>query len=187
MMKKVSELTQWDKNPRKISSSDKRILQKGVDEYGDLGGVVFNRRNGMLVGGNQRSTVFDAADEITLVEEYDTPTTQGTVAWGYVRHGEEKFSYREVDWDETKHAAAALMANQAGGEWQWGALTPILSWLDSEGGLPDPELTGFNAVEWENALGMDNFDEPHEKSDPVDKTATLSTCPNCGILIEKNG
>jgi len=155
MTKRVSDLRQWDLNPRKISSSDKRILQKGIDTFGDLSGVIFNRRNGMLVGGNQRSTVLSPSDEITLVEESETPNAQGTLAWGFISHNGEKFKYREVDWDETTHTAAALMANQSGGDWDWQKLTPMMSALDAEGGLEDLELTGFNATEWENFLGKD--------------------------------
>jgi len=156
MTKKVSDLVQWDLNPRKISSSDKRILQKGIDTFGDLSGVVLNRRNGMLVGGNQRSTVLSPSDEITLVEESETPNQQGTLAWGFISHNGEKFKYREVDWDETTHTAAALMANQSGGDWDWQKLTPMMSALDAEGGLEDLELTGFNATEWEDSLGRES-------------------------------
>jgi len=138
-----------------------------VDQYGDLGGVVFNIRNQQLVGGNQRSTVFSPGDEIVIVESHDEPTEVGTVAWGYVLHNGEKFNYREVDWDDTKHAAAGLMANKAGGEWDWALLTPMMSELDALGGLEDLEMTGFNHTEWENMLGADaaakaNIESPAE-------------------------
>lgn len=159
----VAGLREWDRNPRKISPSEQRILSKGMDEYGDLSGVVLNVRNGMLVGGNQRSRIFAPSDEITIVHRFETPTPKGTVAIGYVTHAGERFAYREVDWTEAKHAAAGLMANKAGGDWDWSKLTPMMSELDASGGLTDLELTGFNNVEWEDMMAA-NFHTGSEKA-----------------------
>lgn len=129
-MKKMSDLKTYHKNPRKITAEDREILKKGLLEFGDLSGVVLNKRTGELVGGNQRTSLFKEEAErctIEITEEFKKPTTQGTVAHGYIvythANGEnEKFSYRVVDWNEAKEMKANLLANKAGGMWDFDLL-----------------------------------------------------------------
>lgn len=147
---KVSDLKKWDKNPRKITASKARILAKTLREYGDLSGIVFNKANGQLVSGHQRSEALGSA-EIQIVKGYDTPTKQGTVAVGWAVIDGEVHYYREVWFDEKKHAAAAIAANKSAGDWDWAQLKDIA--LDLDDGAFDLELTGFDLIELENMLG----------------------------------
>ena len=151
-MRKISDLKKWEVNPRKITESQKRILKKGVDEFGDLSGIIYNKQLDCLVGGHQRTSILDPNSEIVIEKKYDQPTDMGTVAEGYILQNGERYRYREVAWDQEKHAAAALMANQAGGDWDWSMLPKILSELEGNG-YGDIELTGFDLVDVEKILG----------------------------------
>ena len=110
-------------NPRKISQQQKKDLESSLRKYGDLSGVVWNRRSGKLVGGNQRSTIFDIKDcEIDIKEEYKKADPQGTVAIGFIVWEGRKYGYREVDWSEDWEKEANIFANKLGGEWDMDVL-----------------------------------------------------------------
>lgn len=135
-------------NPRKIT--DKKLLMLGgsMEEFGDLSGIVVNRRTGNLVGGHQRIKCIPPHGEIKKTE-LKTKTKTGTVAEGYIVVAGEKWSYREVDWDEIKEKAANIAANQHGGEFDDDALAEILRELDAA----DYTLnTGFSNEEVESLL-----------------------------------
>lgn len=51
---KLSDLKPAEYNPRKISADQLKNLKKSIEEFGDLSGIVFNRRTGNVVGGHQR-------------------------------------------------------------------------------------------------------------------------------------
>lgn len=122
-----------------------------MERYGDLSGVIFNRHTNQVVGGHQRLKVIPPDATITIVEELEEPTPQGTVAHGYIAVGAELWTYREVEWSEEDELAANLAANKHGGEFAFPQLTEILSELDSQG-FPDMGLTGFTEAELENIL-----------------------------------
>ena len=44
-------------NPNRMDPSDKKRMARSLDEFGDLSGVILNRRTGLLVGGHQRVDV----------------------------------------------------------------------------------------------------------------------------------
>jgi len=148
-LKTLKDLNKWEKNPRKISASKARILAKTLLEYGDLSGIVFNKQNQKLVGGHQRADILSNA-EITIIETYKEATKQGTTALGYALIDGEKYSYREVFWDEDRHTAAAIAANKAGGDWDMFVLKDLVLELDSLN--IDTELTGFDHIEIENIV-----------------------------------
>lgn len=182
MADSVNDLNKYQKNPRKISASQQRILAKGLETYGDLSGVVFNVRNKQLVGGNQRTDFFNKSDQIHIVEKFNDPDSQGTIAFGYIEHDGKKYSYREVDWDEKTHAAACLIANKAGGDFDWGLVKDVTLYLDD--GAFDMELTGFDNVELENLLS--NTLEIKEKQGATELSEKdfqefNTVCPKCGF------
>jgi len=41
-------------NPRTITDEQLKMLNKSLQTFGDLSGIVYNRRTGNLVGGHQR-------------------------------------------------------------------------------------------------------------------------------------
>lgn len=163
----VHDLKSWEQNPRKISASEQRILFKTLESYGDLSGIVFNRRSGTLVGGHQRHAWFGDSTPISIEIRYETPTPKGTVAEGFIEYAGERFKYREVDWDEPTHAAAALAANRAGGDWDWGLLKEVMT--GPLAGMEDWEETGWDANEVEDLLGIDVSAHKRKLQDKEDK------------------
>jgi hypothetical protein len=146
---KISELSKWEKNPRKLTPAKARILAKTLSQFGDLSGIVFNVQNKKLVGGHQRQEPLAEA-KIEIVERYKKPTDQGTTAVGWAILGKERYAYREVSWDEKTHTAAAIAANKGAGEWDMSVLKDLIIELDAA--TMDMELTGFENTEVENIL-----------------------------------
>jgi len=192
---KVSDLPDWQKNPRKITPSKARILAKTLQEFGDLSGFVFNKQNDSLVSGHQRKSILENA-EIQITEKYDTPTAQGTTAIGYAVIDGEKFAYREVMWDEDKHTAAAIAANKGAGEWDFATLKDLMLEMDS--GAFDMEFTGFELPEIENMMGavtipdLENENVEKEKKfiltlefgTQTDMEAMFKEMANRGVLVK---
>lgn len=167
-------LTPDPKNPRRISGSQLRALDEALAAFGDLGGIVFNRKLDKLVAGHQRSKALHVS-EVTYTEELESPDECGTVAWGYVMRDGQRFSYREVEWDEKKHRAAMLAANKHGGEWDEGLLVAHLETMD----LTDLVLSGFT---------MDERDEmkPGPPANLSGKTKTIDQRKAAAVLaLEK--
>ena len=52
-------------NPRKIHPQDLDKLRKSLATFGDLGGIVVNKRTGWLVSGHQRMTAI--GDDVVLI------------------------------------------------------------------------------------------------------------------------
>lgn len=150
---KVADLAPNPKNPRTITDKKLTQLKKALAEFGDLGGLVFNRRTGMLVGGHQRAKLFPKDAEIKVTKSYDKPTKVGTVAEGFVLVRGERFKYREVDWDETREKAANIAANKGAGEWDLSALSDWMREIDDFGF--DLDLTMFDEEERKALLDVD--------------------------------
>ena len=147
---KLKDLSPNPQNPRKITDKKLKMLKKALEEYGDLSGIVYNNVTKQIVGGHQRQKSFPPDSEITIKQVYETPTKTGTVKEGYIEFNGEKFSYREVVWDETKEKAAVIAANKGAGEWD---LTQLSQWmLDLDHLNIDMELTMFSQEEIENLL-----------------------------------
>lgn len=151
-MAKVKDLKPHRLNPRKMSDSKKESLKRSIEAFGDLGAIVFNTRSGNLVSGHQRSSVLNKDNKIVIEKKYDSPTPQGTVAVGYIEVGEDRISYREVDWDTTKETEAMIAANKHSGEWDNENLRILFADLP----FFDVELTGFT----ENELRLLDIEIP---------------------------
>lgn len=144
-MSKVKNLSPNKFNPRRISAKTKDDLRRSIEEFGDLGGVVFNSRTKQLVSAHQRSSVLDQNAKITIEKKFDTPTAAGTIATGFIESNGERFSYREVDWDVKKQTEALLAANKIHGEWDQENLRVLFK------EVPEIriEMTGFDIPELE--------------------------------------
>lgn len=149
----IGDLKPSPYNPRKIDPERLRMLGDSMGEFGDLSGIVFNRRTGRLIGGHQRIKHIPESATIDIEQRYEEPTQAGTVAEGFVEMAGERWVYREVDVDETREAAMNVAANKHGGEFEFGSLTELLSELDA-GGFDMP-LTGFTDEELEGLLVRD--------------------------------
>lgn len=151
---KIKELTPNPNNPRKITDDKLTMLKKALVEFGDLSGIVYNRRTKQLVGGHQRSKLFDTDSEITLTKEYPKPTQTGTVAEGFGVLSGERFSYREVDWPKHKEMAANIAANKGAGIWDMPQLGEWLKELNSFDVDIDLNLTMFDDDELSDFDGI---------------------------------
>lgn len=165
--KKLKDLKLDPRNPRTISKHDVEALKRSLQKFGDLSGVVKNLTTGVLVGGHQRVRQFETMDNptIEISERLDAPNSVGTVARGYVVIGDEKFAYREVQWDEHTQHAANIAANRIQGEFQIDQLAELtyeLSQFD-----PDlASLTGQTKKEIDDLLDMVGA-KPNDEDDDV--------------------
>ena len=162
MTKNVADLKPAPENPRKITDEELRTLGEAMKEFGDLSGIVFNRKTGHLVGGHQRLKHLDPSWKIVSKPHQDK---QGTVAVGWVETDFGRFTYREVDWPKRKEHAANLAANKISGEWDNEKLAPILEELAQ---LPELDLTGFTPQEANLVIeGVRDLDEDVARDDHI--------------------
>lgn len=168
-------MKQYAKNPRKITEKQLEQLKANIEELGDLSGIVHDLNTDEIIAGNQRSKVIDISKcEIVLTEKYDTPTKQGTVAWGYVIFDGQKLNYRQVRWDDRQREKANITANSLGGEFDYSILTTRF----------DTELIkdwGILDVENHRILDMDGFF--NEETKVKEKRKKIIKCPHCGKEI----
>lgn len=145
----INNLKKYHKNPRKITETQHNLLEKTLQEFGDLSGVVVNVRNNEVIGGNQRTSIFQKhASEVTITktQENPAPDAQGTVAVGFIAFRGGKYSYREVNWDEEKETRANIIANKVGGFWDNDMLANEFDEnILLSSGFDDFELGIFNA------------------------------------------
>lgn len=163
-------------NPRRITATKLRRLGKSLREYGDLSGVIMNRRTKQLVGGHQRVDAFksDKDAKIVITESFAEPKSDGTVRIGYVLAFGSRYSYREVDWDAKKEAAANIAANQHGGDFDDRKLQEIITSLDDI----DRDLLGFDEEELQRLLK--SVTPPSEFEDVDENIPVQHKCPKCG-------
>lgn len=164
--KAVSDLRPAGYNPRSISPEKLAMLKKAMEEYGDLGGVIFNNQTGRLIGGHQRTKNLDPTWPIHKEPHTDA---SGTVATGYIETPNGRWTYREVNWPEKKEKAANIAANQHGGEFDDDLLAQLLGELYSSG--LDMDLTGFDQAELDAILGLSTDRELGEEDPDVEPVA----------------
>ena len=149
-------MKQYHKNPRQITQKQYGNLADWLGQLGDLSGVVHDLNTDEIIGGNQRSRVFDINNcEIVLAEQYAEPDKQGTIAHGYVVWQGAKYAYRQVCWTPKQCEMANIVANKAGGTFDFDILAnefeidELLEWgFESfELGLGDGEIESFHNEE----------------------------------------
>lgn len=119
----LNTMNTYHKNPRKMGDERKEKLKQNLLELGDLSGVVHDLNSDEIIGGNQRSSIFDINHaEIKLVRSFNPPTPQGTVALGYISWQGEMFAYRQVRWTPEQCEKANITANALGGEFDYDML-----------------------------------------------------------------
>lgn len=107
----------YHKNPRQITEKQFTDLGGSLSRLGDLGGIVHDLNSDEIIGGNQRSRVFDINQcDIQLDEQYLEPDEQGTVGRGYIIWKGHKYSYRQVRWNAKQCEEANIRANKNGGD-----------------------------------------------------------------------
>jgi len=176
-------LKPYHRNPRQISKKDYERLTDTLKRLGDLSGIVHNLNTDEVIGGNQRMTVFtDGIPEI--VETYDKPDEQGTIAHGFIVWKGHKYAYRQVKWDEATSAEANIAANISGGDWDWEVLAnewdapELIAW-----GMDDTALKDWkrDIVAVESMLNSEQ-DAPEFKEYGEDLADGIQVCkcPTCG-------
>lgn len=114
---KIKDLNPNPKNPRTITDAKLSQLKKAIKEFGDLSGIVYNTKSKQIVCGHQRLKSLDSDTPVVYTNKYSKPSKTGTIADGYIEIGKERFSYREVYWDENREKAANIAANKNAGSW----------------------------------------------------------------------
>ena len=177
--RQVGDLTPAPYNPRRISGVQLASLRKAMERFGDLSGIVFNRRTGHLIGGHQRVKHLPIDAQITITERLDEPNEVRTTARGLVRLGDEQWTYREVDADEQWEKEANIAANQHGGTFDDLALEGLLLELQAvEADLP---RLGFTRTQLARLLLKPEDFKPESIEDQgrLDRRERVR-CPECG-------
>jgi len=176
----VSTLAVNPRNPNRMADEDKGRMAKSLAEFGDLSGIVFNRKTRQLIGGHQRTSVMQAG-RVVITDRLAKPERDGTVARGYVEHLGARYQYREVDWPEARANAAMLAANRFGrvGEDDLPALKDLLLELDS--GALEMDLTGFDEKAIEDLMTQFHIPDENKSIDETGMADTKNECPKCGF------
>jgi len=100
---KLDDLMEAEYNPRIMSDYAAGGLQESMDRFGDISGIVWNKRTGRLVAGHQRVKVLRKffGDKLKL-----DPAIPALVA-----PDGKTFHVRVVDWDVKTEKAANIAAN----------------------------------------------------------------------------
>lgn len=162
----LTDLQLYEQNPRRISDEMRARLESSMQEFGDLSGVIRNVREGVdtsgrLLGGNQRTKIFQAEGgecQVVVTDRLDEPNDSGTVAYGYVEFRGERFTYREVDWSDEAVREACVKANLLGGDWN-------LEILDETFDRFDLAEWGFDMQQFPDDLSPRNTGESSELVD----------------------
>ena len=101
----IGDLKADAENPRTIDEAALAGLGVSLEDFGDLSGIVFNKRTGELVAGHQRVDRLSAAGATEW-----TTSDDGTAFVVHPTTGE-RFPIRIVDWPIEKQRAANLVAN----------------------------------------------------------------------------
>lgn len=162
-IKSINELHGDPKNPRRISKEEYAMLEKTIDRFGDLSGIVLNTTTGELVGGHQRVKLFQSTNaQIEVAQRLDQPTKRGTIAIGFVVLDGERYAYREVVWDKATQQAANIAANRIGGEFDLEVLAEVT--YEIQQANPDlVELTGQTQKEVDKlmeSIGVKDAEAP---------------------------
>lgn len=165
---RLADLNPNPDNPRKVTNAQLAGLNSSLKKFGDLSGFIFNRRTENLVGGHQRQKVLPANSQVNITEIKRTKT--GTVAVGWVQVGDERYPYREVDWDEQTEKAATIAANKHGGDWD---LPKLTKWTKE-----------LKAAKWK--MPLLGFPDDKKSSKTKQNMVLIVQCPGCKCRFEKD-
>lgn len=152
-----------DYNPRRISDRAMKGLRASLERFGELGGIVYNKRTGRLVGGHQRVKALAAM-------------------------GVKDAEVRVVDLPIAEEKAANLALNHPGigGEWDEALLAVVLDEVKRD--LP----TAFDELHLEDIIGQSSASafeqagsnevgESQTEEVDVDGFDLDHKCPRCGF------
>lgn len=156
---KRSQINLHEKNPRSISTENRKALKRGIKKFGMVGGIVVNKRtNYTLVSGHQRLSVMDE------LQKYNAETKENDYLI--------RVDLIDVEEKEEKELLILLNNPSAQGEWNYDMLRELIPDIDyKDAGLTEQDLdiigVDFNfQTEEENAITteLDNLMMPvHEE------------------------
>jgi len=165
-------MKKYHKNPRILNEKQAALLKKTLIELGDLSGIVHDVNSDEIIGGNQRSDIFDINKcKIEIVKKYPKPTKTGTIAEGYVLWNDERYTYRRVKWTPKQCEKANVIANRAGGTWDFEILSQKFETSDLiEWGFEEWEFGGGNTplLNATKNLNDDNHVKIEKEQDVID-------------------
>lgn len=135
-----SEISIAAYNPRTITEEARKNLKRGIKKFGLVGGIIYNKRTGILVSGHQRLSVMD---ELNKYPDNDYPLRVDVI---------------DVDDKSEKELNILLNNPKAMGDWDYDALREIIPDIDyKDAGLTDEDLSligvdFFFQTEDENSL-----------------------------------
>lgn len=193
----VKQLRGAKYNPRTITDSKLRKLGDSIQTFGDLSGVVYNTKTGVLVSGHQRLKTIKGMDsKIELLNQHK-PDQYGTVGHGQIvvktEMGLVKIPFRAVSWDVKMEKAANIAANAHGGDFDKDKLALVVADLENVEGF-DIELTGLDPLTIKHlqvhnrTMAAEEADDDVEAEDDGDEgfqeitkdgIKTQHTCPRC--------
>jgi len=105
----VDELKAAPSNPRTITPEALRALGASLQDFGDLSGIVWNKRTGYIVAGHQRKAALEREHGTALKVRGNSLVTPAG----------ERFPIRVVDWPPEKAETARVVANSPhlAGDW----------------------------------------------------------------------
>lgn len=192
----LKDLREAGYNPRVISQKRLDNLHKSMTTYGDLSGVVFNRKTKTLVSGHQRLKKLRDKGIKTQIKTKPTRDEFGTVAEGYIvaktPAGTLRIPLRIVEWSDKKaEIAANIAANAHGGDFDRTKLGTLLEKLNI-GEKFDIDVIGLDPLSIRNLMpklpakgkaysGDDDEDEGEGSFQEFgeDSFQFEHTCPKC--------
>ncbi len=144
----VKQLKGAKYNPRSITTARLGKLQESMSTFGDLSGVVFNVKTGVLVSGHQRMKTVEGLE--TRIEQKPHKDKLGTVAVGHViakskKGSEIRIPFRAVSWDLNREKAANIAANAHGGVFDKDKLAMVLADLGTAKNF-DLDIVGLDPL-----------------------------------------
>lgn len=122
----IEQLKPAPYNPREIDTKTKQKLKRSIQKFGLVEPLVWNKKTGHVVGGNQR---------LEVLKEL----------------GYKEVEVVEVDLDLQQEQTLNIALNKIQGDWNYEKLKEILIELDLQ--KIDLEITGFDIEEIEQLLG----------------------------------
>ena len=194
MTRKISDLKEAKYNPRVITKQRLENLHRSLNTYGDLSGIVFNRRTKTLISGHQRLSGLRSDPTIkTKIKTRPVEDSFGTVAEGWViaktESGIIRIPYREVDWsDKRSEKAANIAANAHGGDFDKDKLSVILAELAKDKKF-DVDIIGLDPLTVRTLMpklpnveqGDGDYEEDSFEEYSGDSFEFEHTCPKCSF------
>ena len=151
--RKIGELIEWSKNPRKMSRYEFEHIKKSIDKFGIADPLIVNF-DGTIIGGHQRKKVLLDAGLLKPEDEID------------VRIPDRQLSTREAE-------ELAIRLNKNTGSWDFDLLMENFEMPDLiEWGFTESELQIYGGAEINKSKDIDNMDI-NDAAPQIDKLEQL--------------